>query len=334
MDKQLGLHRLTCQTNGIDEDEKDCAKLEKLHTGPRFTILAAACKGPDAVEITRKHLDSGPLKMICEKMVANYFNPKATEDWTCFGHVPVILAAGAMSLGCRTLLTAPGYKVFFSTYKTFVEGIYETAPFMDKAKQQMQQALNGGFKPGTPYDSNPRSLVEVLEAREKKNVQTSLKDEPFYGELLLGGRPGGYHSTRKHGAGECLSMIGPCTKGDMDYSEDPDVCGGCETSEYIFRLYSLTSANPYAEKSNMMQCAKCKDMKYCSRSCQIKDFSRHKVICRKPEDAMEMKVNAKKWMNSYYIGDGEGMMAGLGGLGRMMGIDDVTAVFGANTPRS
>ena len=84
-----------------------------------YSVYATQCSTPEAAEKVRSHLDSGVLHKLTAKMVANYFNPLSVHDYTCFGYVPVILGACAMTHGCRTLYTAPGYR-YFKTYKEMV----------------------------------------------------------------------------------------------------------------------------------------------------------------------------------------------------------------------
>ena len=102
----------------------ELAGLNKLEpttttTGDKITysLYAPQCSNAEAAEQVRKHLDSGVLHKLTAKMVANYFNPLSVKDFTCHGYVPVILGACAMSHGCHTLYTAPGYHMYFKTYK-------------------------------------------------------------------------------------------------------------------------------------------------------------------------------------------------------------------------
>lgn len=243
-----------------------------------YSVYAKQCSTPEAAEKVRNHLDSGILHKLTAKMVANYFNPLSVDDYTCFGYIPVILGACAMSHGCRTLYDAPGYRMFFSKYKEMLIGIFEPAPLMDAAKEQMKKALLGpdGFEPGT--------AIEFAHfARPPSHSPCDEKDACI--GLMIGGTPAGYKSKYTHGDGQIMHMIGPCSKGDMDYSDDKKLCGGCEM---------------YHGKS--LICSRCKDQVYCSKACQRKDFSRHKVVCRTPEDAKTMlKDEFPKWMNQFYV---------------------------------
>jgi len=75
-----------------------------------YLLHAGTCSSNEARELVRSHLDSGVLHKLTAKMVSNFFNPLSVKDFTCKGYVPIILAACAMSHGCLTLYTAPGYK--------------------------------------------------------------------------------------------------------------------------------------------------------------------------------------------------------------------------------
>jgi hypothetical protein len=91
---------------------------------------------------------------------------------------------------------------------------------------------------------------------------------------LLGGGPVGYKpSFRKGGdrSGEGTAIVGPCMRESMGYPIDLTHCGKCT-----------------AKKATLV-CAKCRVQVYCSKDCQVKDFHRHKVCCRTPEDAESMK---------------------------------------------
>jgi hypothetical protein len=259
-----------------------------------YSVYAKQCSTPEAAEKVRKHLDSGVLHKLAAKMVANYFNPLAVDDYTCFGYVPVILGACAMSHGCHTLYTAKGYFVWFSTYKEMLVGIFETAPLMDAAKEQMKKVLTGpdGFEPGSAIDF-------AHFARPPNHSPCDDKDACI--AVLIGGTPAGYEAKYRPASGG-LGVQGPCTKADMYYSEDKKLCGGCEM---------------YHGKS--LLCSRCKDQVYCSKACQRKDFGRHKAVCRTPEDAKKMEEQKLQWTQVFYI-RGTPAPAGIPGLGSTIGL--------------
>ena len=180
-------------------------------------------------------------------------------------------------------------------------GTFETAPFMDAAKEQMGKALLGpdGFESGT--------AIDFAHFARPPNYSTPSYKDPCVG-LMIGGVPAGYKSKYKHGDGQNMHMTGPCSKGDMHYSDDNKLCGGCEM---------------YHGKS--LVCSRCKDQVYCSKACQRKDFRRHKVVCRTPEDAkVMMKDEFPKWMNTFYVKAGNSS----GGFPGMASVADLANNLG------
>ena len=264
LDGLAGLNELTptTSTNG-----------EKM----TYSIYAAGCSSDEARELVRSHLDSGVLHKLTAKMVANYFNPLSMKDYTCGGFVPIILGACAMSHGCRTLYTAPGYAVFFKTYKDLLIGALPLAPLLDAAKVQMKKALHSpdGFEPGIPID------FERF-ARPVGYSPRSMDDACF--SMMLGGNTVGYKPAFEKGGGDDDkgASVGPCTREQLMYSADKTHCGGC-TAHHA-----------------PLVCSKCKVQVYCSKDCQRKDFHRHKLCCRKPEDAESMKDEGL-WKNPFYV---------------------------------
>jgi hypothetical protein len=245
-----------------------------------YSIFADGCSSSEACELVRSHLDSGVLHKITARMVSNYTNPLSMKDYTCGGFVPIILGACAMSLGCRTLYTAPGYEVFFKTYKAMLIGALPSAPLMDAAKEQMKKALLGpdGFEPGTPIDFKRY-------ARPIDYSPRSTEDAGF--ATMLGGNPVGYKPPSfKAGSsyGNKVVVLGPCMREHMGYPIDPKKCPCCSA------------------KRVSLVCAKCKVQVYCSKACQVGDHHRHKVCCRKPEDAESMKDEGL-WNNMFSVDD-------------------------------
>jgi hypothetical protein len=244
-----------------------------------YSLYAADCSSDEARDLVRSHLDSGVLHKLTARMISNYFNPLKMRDYTCGGFVPVILGAYAMSHGCRTLYTAPGYDIFFKTYKDFLIGALPCAPLMDAAKEQMTKALHGphGFEPGTPIDFKRF-------ARPTNYLPSPMGDACF--ARMLGGAPVGYKPAFEKGGSddERCATVGPCMKEHMAYSEDPKRCG---------------SAPCKADHATLV-CSKCKVQVYCSKECQRKDFHRHKVCCRTPEVAESMKDKGL-WNNMFIV---------------------------------
>lgn len=264
-------------------DLADIDELDEAASTDKSSIVhsfyAPQCTSQEAKERVRKHLDSGVLHKLAAKMVANYFNPITQKDYTCHGFLPVILGACAMSHGCHTLFTAPGYKMFFKTYKDMLIGIFETAPLMDGAKEQMMEALLGAdqFKPGSPIDFSTFALPDSPESAR-------MKADPCMA-LLLGGCPRGYKSKRQGvGKGKTMNIVGPSFKEDMESPAENELCGGCKQ-----------------KPGKPLVCGRCKDQKYCSKDCQHADYGRHKNVCRTPENAKAMKDDSSKWINCIYV---------------------------------
>jgi hypothetical protein len=261
-----------------------------------YSLYATQCSTSEAAEKVRNHLDSGILHTLAAKMVANYFNPLVVSDYTCWGYVPVILGACAMSHGCRTLNSAPGYHMYVRTFKEMLTAIFETAPLMDAAKEQMKKALLGpdGFKSGSAIDF-------VHFARSPDYTPSDDKDPCI--SLMIGGYPAGYTPKYKKASGGGQVVIGLCSKGDMGYPEDEKLCGGCENMKH---------------HGKSLLCARCKDQVYCSKACQRKDFRRHKAVCRTAEDRETMKEQRSMWINVLHISANS--PAGIPGLSSMAGL--------------
>lgn len=68
--------------------------------------------------------------------------------------------------------------MFFPTYKDLLSGICETTPIMDRAKQQMQQAL-ANYQDGKPHHFDSKASLEVMAAREAAGIKTPLSQEKF-----------------------------------------------------------------------------------------------------------------------------------------------------------
>jgi hypothetical protein len=244
-----------------------------------YSLYADGCSSDEARDLVRSHLDSGVLHKLTARMISNYFNPISMKDYTCGGFVPIILGACAMSHGCHTLYTAPGYDVFFKTYKDFLIGALPSAPLMDAAKEQMTKALHGPdrFQPGIPIDFK----------RFARPVNYSLR--PMHDACfarLLGGNPVGYKPAYKKRSSkdDRQATVGPCMKEHMAYNKNPNHCG---------------SGLCKAEHATLV-CSKCKVQVYCSKDCQRYDFQRHKVWCRTPEVAESMNDEGL-WKNFFFV---------------------------------
>jgi hypothetical protein len=262
-----------------------------------YSLYAADCSSDEARELVRSHLDSGVLHKLAARMISNYFNPLKMRDYICGGFVPIILGACAMSHGCRTLYTAPGYDVFCKTHKDFLIGALPSAPLMDAAKEQMTKALHGpdGFEPGTPIDFKRFARPVNYSPRPRNDACFA---------RMLGGNPVGYKPAFKDGGSDDdgLVPVGPCMKEHMVYSKDPKHCGRgvCKTEHAT------------------LVCSKCRVQVYCSKDCQREDFHRHKVCCRTPEAAESMKD--------------EGLWKNLFTVNKQAQLDDYAAINTGETP--
>lgn len=271
-------------------DSGSTAFLESLKNGARYTIDARGCSRDEAIAFVRKHLDDGRLAKMCEKMAARFCNPMKKTDYTCHGHTLVILGACAMSLGCK-FTGLPGYGTIFPKFRELLLSIYETAPLMDKAKEEMYDALQN-CQDGQPGEFTGKTSLHFITERAAANIRTSLTQESFWGKTYTGGRPDSYKSTRGAGkapyGGIMVAVQGPITKTDLYGASEIHGCGSCGK-----------------KTDSLSQCGKCKDIKYCGKNCQRADWKRHKGCCRTPEDWKDMAENPKKWLNEFYtIGGG------------------------------
>ncbi|KAK3613712.1 hypothetical protein LTR56_027718 [Elasticomyces elasticus] len=262
-----------------------------------YSLHPMGCASMAAAEKVRKHLDSGVLVKLCKKMVANYFNPLSLDDYTAQGYVPVILGACIMSYGCLTPLESlPGYHMFLTNYRQFLCGIFETAPMTDGAKVQMKKALHGpdAFKAGEGIDLRSYGLTPTTDP----NIKPFLDKKPHQ---MIGGMPQKYKGAYKPDAHAAISMIGPCSRKDMEYGPVNE-CGGC----------------PKKLKKGLT-CGRCKNQRYCNKECQHKDIRRHKAVCRTPKDTKVMfDTHSIMWTNTYHMVGGSGM-SGLIDLAQMFG---------------
>ncbi|KXT07044.1 hypothetical protein AC578_7175 [Pseudocercospora eumusae] len=273
-DKESGLKRMEQTFNAAASD------LTKHVT---YSVYAKQCSGPNAVEIVRKHLDSGVLAKLAAKQVKAFFNPLKASDFTCHGQTCCILAACALSLGCTTFNELKGYKMFFDTYAKFIRAILGGAAISNISAFQLKQALES-FTSGIPYDFGSQSEAEVRQA--KMNAGLSANQATPSWVMHVGGFSANEEAAPPRPKIGLPSVIGPCTKEDMHYENKPGECGQC--------------CKPGAK----LVCGRCRDMIYCNKACQKEDWNRHKVVCRTPEDAQDMRENGAKWSNAFDISAG------------------------------
>lgn len=125
--------------------------------GIRLAICADDCYGINAVEITQKYLDSGPL----EEELGTFMTGRCWtgEDAQNF----LVLTASAMTLGCSLsetvmkelqMMLKPQYQVL--TAERGVPAFRTTF-----ARSQMKKAVRD-YKNGTPYDFGNTTMLENM----------------------------------------------------------------------------------------------------------------------------------------------------------------------------
>ncbi|PIA94113.1 hypothetical protein CB0940_08063 [Cercospora beticola] len=278
--KEAGLQKLEDEANANVSDPalKVC-----------YSMYAKLCRGVGAVEAVRNHLDSGVLAKMAAAQIKAYYNPTKMSEHTCQGYTCVIFAACAMSLGCKTYLNLKGYHMFFNTYNKFFLGICSTAPITDEACCQIfHAAMNSeatpssageSFTPGLPYDFGSMTRREARAEKLSSGLSEAQASpcwiEP-HGMLAIGEK----NSLR----GPTIpSIIGPCGKADMGYTEDAECCGNERCGKAGAKL----------------RCGRCRDQLYCNKTCQSKDWARHKVVCRTPEMRKDIDDKPQKWTNIF-----------------------------------
>lgn len=196
-------------------------------------------------------------------------------------------------------------KMYFDTYAKFVRGILGGASISNESAFQLQQALEC-FTSGTAYDFGSQSEAEVRQAKMDAGLSAAQATPCWV--MHVGGVPTNEEAAPPRPKIGLPSMIGPCTKEDMHYENKPGECGQC--------------LKPGAK----LACGRCRDMIYCNKTCQKEDWGRHKVVCRTPEDAKDMRDNGSKWSNAFDISGGAG--GGAGGISTSMGASGMLSLLG------
>ncbi|KAJ4346455.1 uncharacterized protein N0V89_010384 [Didymosphaeria variabile] len=206
--------------------------------------------GPSHPDVVRHHLDSGVLVDLIEKKKAKMLAPPNRLDFLrdpCYEYV--LLGACAMGLGC----TLP------SDYLNMLKKVYTEGGLMSGALMQMRKALFGpdGFTNGVPYDFESKDLIETANSMHDEDRQPGASG--FVSLNVIG--PGGFFNT---GMGD--SSTSTIIKELRAQHAKPDACGGCGVK---------------AQQSGaaLLQCAKCKNRRYCSSTCQKKHWKVHKRVC-------------------------------------------------------
>jgi hypothetical protein len=225
---------------------------------------------PSHPEFVRDHLNSGVLERMIKEQEVKILAPPT--KWTfmedpCYGKhalgidagsnftnavsfsVYVLLGACAMTLGCQLP----------DAYVSMLKKVYTEGGLMRDALKQMRKALFGpdGFKNGVPYDFESKDLVETANSMdEKKSAPSSL---PWIGMNVMS--PGGIFNT---GMGNSTTSL--TIKELRAKHNNPEACGSCGVK-------IGKGGKP------LLQCARCKDRKYCGAECQKKHWKIHKKVC-------------------------------------------------------
>ncbi|KAF1950442.1 hypothetical protein CC80DRAFT_578477 [Byssothecium circinans] len=241
---------------GLYKLEEEAVEKAKAEGADEKTIrhISYSIYFPSDLEFVRQHLDSGVLaKMVQEKEAAMLAPPKEGE-WVfndpCYAYV--LLGACAMSLGCHLP----------DSYISMLKKVYTEGGLMPDALKQMKKALFGpdGFTNGVPYDFESKDLVETANAMGSAPPS----GRGWVGMNVIG--PGGIFNT---GMGD--SSTSAVIKELRAKHNHPDACGGCGVEQG-------------EEGTVLMQCARCKDRKYCSKDCQRKQWKIHKRVCEPADE--------------------------------------------------
>lgn len=242
----------------LQEDMEAAANAEGKSEEEVRKIYLDIYGGGSHPEVVRKHLDSGALAECIKTWETNMLTvPNGSKDQQleylfrdpvyCF----VLLCASAMTLGCHL----PDSSL------EMLKIVYTESGFLAPALKQLRKALfgPGGFKNGEPYDFESKGLVETANSMSDDDEPPS--PFPWKGLNVMGG-PG--------------SMFGPQGMNSIDSVimkelrskiHKPDVCGGCSA--------------PQGESGKaLLQCARCKDRRYCSSECQKKHWNIHRKLCK------------------------------------------------------
>lgn len=242
----------------LQEDMEAAAKAEGKNEEEVRKIYLDIYGGGSYPEVVRKHLDSGALATCIETWETKMLTvPNGSKDQQleylfrdpvyCY----VLLGACAMTLGCRLP----------DSFLDMLKIVYTESGFLAPALKQLHKALFGpkGFKNGVPYNFESKSLVETANSM-------SDDDEPpnasgFRMMNVMGG-PGSMFGPQ--GTNSFKSVI---MKELRSKIHKPGLCGECSASQ--------------GEVGHaLLQCARCKDRRYCSSECQKKHWNIHKKLCK------------------------------------------------------
>lgn len=243
----------------LEEDMQAAARAAGKSEEEVDRIYLSIYGGGSHPEVVRKHLDSGVLADFIKVREAKMLSiPDGTQDQQleylfrdpCYLYV--LLGACAMTLGCHLP----------ESYMAMLKKVYTEGGLMPDALKQMRKALfgPGGFKNGEPYDFESKSLVEQANANA---IADDSDDKPngsgwrFMNVLS----PGGIFNT---GMGDSTTSL--VMKELRSKLHNPNVCAEC-------------SVRHGQGGQALLQCARCKDRKYCSIGCQKKHWKVHRRVC-------------------------------------------------------
>lgn len=218
----------------------------------RFSIGHEYNYGSASAAITRMYLDSGALQRLLENDL--------WKDNRCWKlpdmHKFITLAAGAMTIGCKlpARMKENLEKMVSPVYQKLVRKQGPSAFIRHPlAIKQLKTAVET-YQEGTPYDFGHERFLDA-----------------FFRKTFPGSAKGGQ---------KMMSMIGPPSDEELNLKPifPAHVCADCGKEEK-------------EDGKPLDRCARCQDRKYCSKACQKRHWSLHKIICSIPKEEMEALLN-------------------------------------------
>ncbi|KAF1365098.1 hypothetical protein EJ07DRAFT_161210 [Lizonia empirigonia] len=242
----------------LEEEMQAAAEVAGKTGSDVYDIYLSIHGGGSHPDVVRKHLDSSVLANCIKAKEAKMLSiPDGSQDQQleymfhdpCYSYV--LLGACAMTLGCHLP----------DSYIAMLRIVYTEGGLMPGALKQMHRALFGpeGFKNGQPYDFESKSLIETANSMDDDSEGKS-NGRGF--KMMNVMSPGGIFNTGMGNSTDSIVM-----KELRSKLHSPDECAACSTRN---------GHGPTA----LLQCAKCKDRKYCSSECQKKHWKIHKKVCR------------------------------------------------------
>jgi len=230
-------------------------KKKGIDDTPLLTIYA---KDSYAVDLVRKHLDSGALLKLIEqkKTSMNDKTDKLAASYALYDFV--LLGACAMTLGCKL----PG------DYRAQLAAKYRKSGLMRDAVVQMQMALSDGhkgYKDGKPYDFKAKTVQDaanLADAEEEEREKSEKRG--FFGFTL----PRLFNFPTLINVPAPFGLWQPWGTGAEARTPEyeGDVCGGC-------------GSEGRADGKPLLVCGGCKAKKYCGKVCQAGHYKQHKPFC-------------------------------------------------------